>query len=214
MTTLNAALNYGFASSEAARIASADRGAQESIADQIKQASANSPYQVGSTITAKYQYKVGTDGSLIPQQTTITHTAADDENQSYNGGSRGRANRDDERRATLNDLVNPKPDLSPTDEVSLFASAVGSQAEPVDVTPSVSTSAPVQQAEVLDENGESVDAELITGTSTSESEAQQPASNTSFLSLLAQRAQIAAANLYARNSDIAYSTSPIMEIAA
>ena len=212
MTTLNAALNYGFASSESARIASAERGAQDSIAEQIKQASANSPYQVGSTITAKYQYKVGTDGSLIPQQTTITHTAAEDD-QSYNGGGRGRANRDDERRATLNDLVNPKPDLSPTDEVSLFASAVASQAEPVDVTPTVSA-APVQQAEVLDENGETVDAELITNSSTSESEAEQPANNTSFLALLAQRAQTAAANLYARNSDIAYSTSPIMEIAA
>ena len=211
MTTLNAALNYGFASSEAARIASADRGAQDSIADQIKQASANSPYQVGSTITAKYQYKVGTDGSLIPQQTTITHTAAEDE-QSYNGGGRGRANRDDsQQRASLNDLVNPKPELSPTDEVSLFATAASAQTQPVDVTPTVA--ATTQQAEVLDENGESVDAELITG-NTSESEAEQPGNNGSFLSLLAQRAQTAAANLYARNSDIVYSTTPIAQIAA
>jgi hypothetical protein len=212
MTTLNAALNYSFASTESARIASAANGADESIAAQIKQAAANSPYQVGATITAKYQYKVGEDGSLIPQQTTITHTAPDDDNFANSGNGRQRAYRDDDRRSSLSDLVNPKPELSPTDEVSLFATAASAHTAPVDITPSVSAAAPVQQAEVLDENGESVDAELITGSPTAEADA--PQDKTSFMSLLAQRAQTAAANLYARNSDIIYSTTPIAQIAA
>lgn len=210
MTTLNAALNYSFASAESARIASADRAAEESIAAQIKQAAANSPYQVGATITAKYQYKVAPDGSLIPQQTQITHTAPDDD-ATYNGGRRNRANQQqDEQRATLADLVNPKIEMSPTDEVSIFATAEASVAKPVDVTPTV-VAAPVQ-AEVLDENGESVDAELITGTTATEAEATPD--KTPFLSLLAARAQTSAANLYARNSNIIYSATPLAVLAA
>lgn len=212
MTTLNAALNYNFASTESNRIASGANGAQDSIAEQIKQATANSPYQVGATITAKYQYKVGEDGSLIPQQTQITHTAPDEDAFSNSGGGRQRAYQNDDRRSSLSDLVNPKPELSPTDEVSLFATAASAQTAPIDVTPTVNAATP-QQAEVLDENGETVDAELITGNTTSETEAQQPTGG-SFLSLLAQRAQTAAANLYARNSDIIYSTTPIEQIAA
>ena len=213
MTTLNAALNYSFASAESSRIASASQGADESIAAQIRQAAANSPYQVGTTITAKYQYKVGDDGSLIPQQTQITTTAPDEDAYNNSSGGRQRAYQNDDRRNSLSDLVNPKPELSPTDEVSLYASAASPDAKPVDVTPAVSATAPVQ-AEVLDENGESVDAELITGNSAGEAEAEQPASSGSFMSLLAQRAQTAAANIYARNSDIVYSTTPIAQIAA
>ena len=209
MTTLNAALNYSFASSESARIASAERGAEDSIATQIKLASANSPYQVGATITAKYQYKVGPDGSLVPQQTQITHTAPEDDvTTGYKG--RRRASQQEEQRATLADLANPKIEMSPSDEVSIFAAAEAPAAAPVDVTPTT-TQASAVQAEVLDENGESVDAEIITSAT---ADVEVPHDKTSFMSLLAARAQTAAANLYARNSDIVYSTTPVTLAAA
>lgn len=212
MTSLNSALNYNFVYAESARIVAAERGTEESIAAQIKQATANAPYQVGATITAKYQYKVAADGSLVPQQTQITHTAPGEGSDANDGLRRHRNWRDDGRRVSLSDLVNPKPELSPTDEVGLFADAVGAHTAPLNVTPSVGTQGSTSQAEVLDENGETVDAELITGNTPSESETTP--SNSSFLSLLAQRAQTAAANLYARNSSIIYSTTPISQIAA
>ena len=212
MTTLNSALNYQFAYAESAKIAYAERGADEAIAAQIRQAAANAPYQVGSTITARYQYKVGPDGSLVPQQTQITHTAPEDD-ATFTGGRRQRANREDERRATLGDLARPKPELSPSDELSLFAAAEAPHTVPVDVTDSAVPLSPIVQAkaEVLDENGESVEAELLTGNATQE---QAQPNKSPLLSLLAARAQTAAANLYARNNDIVYSTTPLAAFAA
>ena len=207
MTTLNAALNFNFASAEASRIASAERGADDTIAAQIRQSGSDSAFQAGTTITARYQYKVAEDGSLVPTQTQITADAPDNATQ---GGSRqrNRAYREDDRKATLGDLAKPKADISPSDEVALFS---GEQAAPT-VAVNAAAQQPIEaasavvssEAEVLDENGDPVEAELLKSNSDSASGA----------GTFTYRQQYAVAGLYARNSDIAYNITPLAAFAA
>jgi hypothetical protein len=214
MTTVSSALNYNFAYAEASRIASAARGAEETVAAQLRQAAADAPFQVGSTITARYKYTVAEDGSLIPQQTRITTTAPDDATRNQNRKSQRQATRDglDARRQSFGDLARPKPELSPTDELRLFA-ALEQVPSPLDLAQSAKTqpAAPVVQAkaEVLDENGDPVEAELLTGNNEA---AAQPEG--SIITSIFARAQFAAAGLYARNNDVTYRVNPIVQFAA
>jgi hypothetical protein len=190
MTTVNSALNNNFAYEQASRIASAARGAEETVAAQLRQAAADSPFQVGSTITA-------------PEDATRQGRKA-----------QRQATRDslDARRQSFGDLARPKPELSPTDELRLFA-ALAQVPSPLDLVQTGKTQ-PVRpavqaKAEVLDENGDPVEAELLTG---NDEAAAQPEG--SILNSILSRAQFTAAGLYARNSDVTYRVNPIVQFAA
>ena len=190
MTTLNTALNYNFASSEAVRLASAQAGAEEVVAQQLRQ-SANDQFKVGSIITARYQYKVGPDGGLVPIETQVTHEAAKDDPFARRGGRQQR------QQYTFNDLVRPRAELSPSDEMALFAGEDAVTGEVAAVAPSA--------AEAFDGEGQPVEAEIIPPKSAEVATA---------FSKFTSQVQFAVASLYARNNDIVYNVSPIAQLAA
>ena len=102
--------------------------------------------------------------------------------------------------------------MSPTDELRLFA-ALAQVPSPLDLVQTGKTQ-PVRpavqaKAEVLDENGDPVEAELLTGNGEG---ASQPEG--SILNSILSRAQFAAAGLYARNSDVTYRVNPIVQFVA
>jgi hypothetical protein len=213
MTTLNSALNFNVASEQAARIAYAERGAEESVAAQLRQAAAAEPFKVGATITARYQYKVAEDGSLIPLQTQIT-TDVREEKQGLANNSRrnGRSSARDssEREPSLGDLRLPRAQISPSDEAVIFAVAgqtadtimSDEQAATLNKTVAASTSS---YAEVVDEDGFPVQAEILTP--------QNGRLDSGALNNAAQTKSSVAA-LYARNNDIVYSVAPVARLAA
>lgn len=204
MTTLNASLNFNFAASEAQRLAQAERNAQEVIANQLRQAATNSPFSPGTTVTARYQYRVADDGSLVPLQTQIsTSVQPDDARRGDRRSGRFSQRNSNERAPTLADLRSPRARLSPTEELALFAerSSAG-QARPQVLEQSASLSSELAlPAQVQDENGDIVEAEVITLPSRTESQR-------------ALRAQGAVAGLYARNNDIVYNVTPVSRLAA
>lgn len=204
MTTLNASLNFNFASGEAQRVAQAERNAQEVIASQLRQAAANAPFAPGTTVTARYQYRVADDGSLVPLQTQIsTNAQPDDARQGDRRSGRFSQRNSNERPQSLAGLLPPRASLSPTDEVALFAvrsSAGQTRAQVLEQSTSLSSS-PAIRAQVQDENGDVVEAEVITLPSRPEDQR-------------VARAQLAVAGLYARNNDIVYNVTPISRLAA
>ncbi len=204
MTTLNASLNFNFAPGEAQRVAQAERNAQEVIANQLRQAAANAPFAPGTTVTARYQYRVADDGSLVPLQTQIsTNVQPDDARQGDRRSGRFSQRNSNERPQSLAGLLPPRASLSPTDEVALFAvrsSAGQTRAQVLEQSTSLSSS-PAIRAQVQDENGDVVEAEVITLPSRPEDQR-------------VARAQLAVAGLYARNNDIVYNVTPISRLAA
>jgi hypothetical protein len=204
MNPLSASLNFNFASSEAQRIAQAERGAQEVIANQLRQAAASAPFAPGTTVTARYQYRVADDGSLVPLQTQIsTNVQPDDSRLGDRRSGRFSQRNSNERAPSLADLVQPRASLSPTDEVALFAvrsSAGQTRAQVLEQSPA-RLSTPIARTQVLDENGDSVEAEVITLPTRGEDQR-------------VARAQSAVAGLYARNNDIVYNVTPISRLAA
>lgn len=207
MTTLNPALNYSFVQGDALRVASADRGAEQLVASQLTAATLpQSKFAVGTTITARYQYKVAEDGSLLPLQTQVTTEPALEDALS-GSGRRGQRQfvRDEagERRPSFGNLSRPKPQLTPSDEVSLLASIAGGR-DTLELPQVDSAEGGPGAAGLIDGQGNSgvevaVDAD--------------PNSHKNFLSQLA-RHQFAVANLYARNNDVVYNVTPIALLAA
>lgn len=217
MTTLHSALNFNFASSEASRLAFAERGAEEVVAAQLRQAAEQNKFAVGSTVTARYQYKVGPDGQLIPQQTQVTTDAPEDALRQQGRRGRQRANQDfADRQPSFRDLAKPHAELSPTEELALFApaeqqlqanqSGQGTQAPILDQYAAAAPATTLAAAEVVDEDGEAVDAELLTKAPDAAPEAKR----FSFLPSL----QFTVAGLYARNNDVIYSATPLAQLAA
>lgn len=214
MTTLNSALNFNFASSEASRLAYAERGAEEVVAAQLRQAAEQSKFTVGATITAKYQYKVAEDGSLIPLQTQVTTDAPDDALR-HNGRRNRQSLRQEfgERQPSFKDLSRPHAELSPADEIALFADAERFVPAPGMGQPSmqdvqeytVVAAATTANAEVIDESGEQVEAEILTRTPSG-----PEAKRFSFLPSI----QFSVASLYARNNEVVYNATPIAQLAA
>ncbi len=203
MTTLHSALSFPFASAEAMRAALAERGAEEAVSAQLRQAEQQGKLAVGTVITARYQYKVGADGALLPTQTRIT-TTAPDEQPAYRRGQRpGTRQEAADRQPSFQDLSRPKAELSPTEELALFAAVSESAA------PELAAAAPAPaMAEVTDEQGRVVEAQILTPGDAPETAAPPAALN------IAARAQFFAANLYARNNDVVYNVTPITQFAA
>lgn len=221
MTSINSGYNFAAASAsaEASRLAFTERGAEEVVASQLRQAASATDFAVGTTITARYKYKVAEDGSLIPIQTQITTSSAEDATRAPSRRSQRNALRedDDRRQPRFSDILKIKPELAPTDEIALFANLKeGASTTPLKTAlAQLSNQTPVlaavnkATAEALDENGETVDAELLTP-------GGDPilVQNESLLRNFAARAQFAVAGLYARNADITYTITPMAQLAA
>jgi hypothetical protein len=203
MTISSSSFNFGFANAESFRIASGERGAAESIAATLLQPSQErSDFPIGSTITASYQYKVAENGALIPLETRITTRAAERE-MGGQAERKARGNPGEERNTSLRDYFRPRTRLSPTDEVALFAASNLSGRF---------FSAPVRSAtigaiplEARDENGEAVEAQILTGEENSALGISLAALN---------KLQRSVANLYARNNEVIYAATTITHLAA
>lgn len=211
MTNLNTASLFSFAASgEAMRIATAERGAEETVAAQLRSAANNTPFPIGSTVTARYQYKVAADGSLVPTQTQVT-TEVEDETVDSNGRrSQRQLYRENENqgRASFADILRPKPSLSPSDEIAIFATLNNAQIEKNEARIAAlqaSTPDAPAFAEAVDSDGMPVLAEILTP-QTARAEGPKPAFSPS--------AQFSVATLYARNNDVVYNVTPIAQLAA
>ena len=216
MTITNPALNFNFAAAEGARLAFEQRGSEEVVAAQLRQAATeNNAFKVGATVTARYQYKVAADGSFIPVQTQITTDAPDADKQGLANGRRNarRPLREDgtDRPPSFADFTPPKPHLSPADEISVFATLAQSISSAfTQATPRAgSTTAPgIRAAEVVDEDGQFVQAEIFFGPTIGD--ITREASSTA----LNSRAQFSVATLYARNHNAQYQVEPVVQFAA
>jgi hypothetical protein len=204
MTTLNSALSYSFASGEALRLAQAERSAQETVAAQLGQAGSVSPFVVGTTITARYQYKVAEDGSLVPLQTQITTDIPKDGAQADANRRPGRNLERNNRQPTFADIARPRATLSPSDELAIFGENTrgANEAPQTALEQQLENAGSPTLALVSDENGQPVEAEVLTFRRENSNAAQQ------------KRAQYSAAALYARNNDVVYTVSPISLLAA
>lgn len=137
----------------------------------------------GTTVSARYDYTVDRQGQLVPSGTTITT------------GDPARPSRGflvpDERPQRFADLLKPKPNLEPADEVQLFAST---EEEGGSANRYVADGA-------IDENGDAVEVEIIAPSA-------QPASP------LIQQRQQQASTVYARNNELIYTSDPVFAFAA
>jgi hypothetical protein len=214
MTTLNPALSFNFASAEASRLASAERGAEEQVAAQLRAAAADKAFTVGSTITARYQYKVGQDGNLIPTRTDVT-TEVRDETVTDREGRKGRGflrEQPDRRQPSFRDFSPIRAELSPSDEAVIFARGDAGQPNiSVAIRPLTTNreAARSNVAEAFDDNGSAVDAESI-----APQLGPTVVRDAVALSLADVRAQSQVAAVYARNNDIVYNVTPITRLAA
>lgn len=138
----------------------------------------------GTTVSARTDYTVNPQGQLVRSATSVTVTAADDEEGGQGGSSSFTVA--DERPGSFHDLLKPRPTLEPADEAVLFAS---------------NPSNPVLSNAAQDENGNAVEVEILApGT--------QPNA-----SITSQR-QLSVSHLYARNHDLIYTQEPVLAFAA
>lgn len=185
--------------------------ATEQVRDSLsRQASALEP---GSIVTARYQYRVGPDGALLPIETRITTESADSAltNRDLEGDARPdrRALRQqrDERPQSFADIARPRPQLSPAEEVVLFA--VASREEVARPRAPLGASAPASpaQGEAVAEDGSAVDVEILTANTLIGNASDARAA-------IAAQAQTTVATLYARNNDIVYNAGSSTRLAA
>jgi hypothetical protein len=204
-------LNFSFANAEGYRIAAADRSVAESIAENLRKAADNQRFTIGSTVTARYQYKVGEDGSLIPHSTQITSEAPEDALADSGRRSSRRFTLPDERKSSFTDFMRPKANLSPSDELSIFANLNGAAPTPFGIPLSTryTTEGFITQAttHATDENGQMIEVELL-------SPSTSKANDALVQGAVLARAQSAVAGLYTRNSYLAYNVEPAARFAA
>jgi hypothetical protein len=190
------------------------RGQEDAVANQLRASFGDGLAEPGTVITANYQYRVGGDGALYPIQTNITTEAAQrpDLAQNYPDRPDSHKRSNDPRRqsnghsATLADVTRPRPELSPSDELSLFSdvnlATRLSSIPPADSNAAATVVSATMQGEAEDANGAKIDMEILPskmhGTNAQETGTEMVSGN------LASRAQQTVANLYARNADAAY----------
>ncbi len=202
----NTSALFTSASSEALRAAYAAqlRSADEAALG-LFQAQAGGGIPPGTTLTARTQYKVQSDGSLLPLETSITaeSDAVGSATDSPNGQKNARNFQNFEEGAprSLADILPPKAQLSPSEETTLFAVSVA----PAALQPQ---QAALGSASVLaEEDGQPIEAELILP-------GEESTTNRTGATSLADQAHAQASGLYARNNDIIYNVEPVAAIAA
>ena len=216
MASLRAASSYAFVNPEALRASQAQqlRGQEDAVASQLRASFGDGLAEPGTVITANYQYRVGVDGALYPIQTNITteaiqrpdlaqHHADKHDEQKRSNEARRQSNGNS---ATLADVVRPRPELLPSDELSLFSdvnlATRLSSIPPADGNVAATVVSATMQGEAEDAYGAKIDMEIlpskIQGVNAQETGAEVVSGN------LASRAQQTVANLYARNADAVY----------
>lgn len=207
MTTVsNPAYGFAFANAEALRQAAAERTADDALAASLRQAVSGSALTAGTTVTARYQFKVGADGSLVPLSTQITTSLVEVGEEDSGQGTR-RNGKNAQRFTSFSDLQKPKVTVDPAAEGDLFAVVVPGAGQPSVLQTQYSLS-PVQSiapAVAEDESGAVVDAEIF-------APVPEAAQTTKRSAPYAPRAQEAVAGLYARNYRIHYSIEPLSQI--
>ena len=158
---------------------------------------------VGSTVTARLNYKVGPDGSLVPTQTQITtkdNGTATDQRRS-NGSPRQQQEADSRALAKLAPV---RAALAPTDELALF----GQDNQVAQATISADGSQNLASGTAVDGQGSPVDVAIITP------RADAPPQGSAQVLSLNARLQSSAAALYARNNDVAFNSVTLSQYAA
>ena len=220
MAGLSTSTNYSSVTSEAARIAQAQqlRSQEDVVAAQLRQTFGERGAEPGTTITAKYQYKVAADGSLYPTSTKITTEVTDPESSLDKQASQKRSgSRRQSSDASLAGVSRPRPELSPTDELSLF-SDVNLATRLTSIPPanndnvSATVVSATVQGEAEDADGAKIDVEILPPQAQASS--AQETSGTGPSANLTSRAQQVVANLYARNADAAYNQIRNIQFAA
>lgn len=203
----NPSYGFGFANAESLRQAAAERNIDDALTANVRQAAAQGSLMAGTTITARYQFKVGQDGSLVPLSTQITTTAPYADDDAGGQGTR-RGGRNDQRAAQLADLLKPKTSLSPTDESAVFAINLEGlrRSTTLKTQYTLSPIVNVSTAAVEDETGSIVEAEIY-------SPVPEGAQVTAKAAPFAPGAQMAVAGLYARNYSVTYGVEPLNEFA-
>lgn len=221
MTTISSSAPFVLSPLVVDRAGAAERQAEDALAVQLKQAADQASFAVGTTITARYQYKVGPNGTLIAEQTQITTTPPEDAGQENAARRTRKSLRDglDDRRPSFEDLAKPKAELSPSAETEIFAGVadeLATAANQLRATlaalinqTSASEGLVEAKADVLDESGEAVAATLLAPNGET-----IRVRNEALLGDYASRAQFAVAGLYSRNSDTVYRVQPITQFSA
>lgn len=202
--------NYNYASLDASRLASA-RAAEEA-AEQVRSNIADqaSRLEPGTTVTARYQYKVGADGTLVPTETQITTEANDADAVTRDGDNKQRSRQaltrqNEERQQSFGDIAKPRALLSPADELALFAS-IASESE--SASESSAINAPIA-GEAVASDGSKVEVEIFTaGTPLAANQGSAQVLD------LTARVKSSVAALYARNNDLVFSVNPAAQLAA
>ena len=191
MSSLTTTLNASLVAGDAARLAQAQQlRAQEDAATQLRTGSGRG-LPTNSTITASYTYAVASDGSLTPTEARITTQI--DADAAKQQKTNKQASRDaEDGSAGLRSITRPRVDLSPSDELTVFANAGKNDGNEQHRSPS----APSAQAPVV-QTTDTVELPATTAIVT-----------------LAAQAQQAAAELYARNSNAVYNVNPLVDQAA
>lgn len=149
----------------------------------------------GTTISARYDYRVGPNGQLVQTGTTITTREAQEREEQQR--QRQAATQTDDRKQSFSDLAKPKAQLSPFDELALFAGQEDA-AEPGAQTITIPNGA-------AEEDGTPIEVELLT---------PELGQNTAPAQSLAARWQQQVSNLYARNFNLGATAFPVIEFAA
>jgi len=138
-----------------------------------------------SVVTASYQFKVANDGTLTATEAKITAQPAAQDDES---ARQKLLQKQRQSSGGLDDITRPRVQLSPSDELAIFSSTEEEQ-----------------QSAQPDAQGEQAAGDHSTS--------EQQEGSSAPLSLEAQ-AQIKAAGIYARNSDLVYNVNPIVYEAA
>ncbi len=221
MAGLSTYTSYSYVNTEALRVAQAQqqlRGQEDAVAAQLRQTFGERAVEPGTTITAKYQYKVAADGSLYPTSTKITTEVSEPEsaldkqaNQKRSGSRRQSAD------ATLADVTRPRPELSPSDELSLFSdvnlATRLSSIPPANNNVAATVVSATVQGEAEGADGEKIDVEILPPQAQSGASSEKNAANSPLVNLTA-RAQQTVANLYARNADLVFAQLRAVKFAA
>jgi len=221
MAGLSTYTNYGSVNTEALRLAQAQqqlRGQEDAVAAQLRQTFGERVVEPGTTITAKYQYKVAADGSLYPTSTKITTEVTEPESSLDKQANQKRSGSRRQNDATLADVTRPRPDLSPTDELALFSNSIpATRLTSIPPANNDNVSATVISATVQGEaegaDGEKIDVEILPPQVQSSTPSEKNAGNAPLVNLTA-RAQQSVANLYARNADLVFAQLRTVKFAA
>ena len=219
MAGLSTYTNYSSVNTEALRVAQAQqlRGQEDAVAAQLRQTFGERVVEPGTTITAKYQYKVAADGSLYPTSAKISTEVTEPESSLDKQANQKRSSSRRQNDATLADVTRPRPELSPSDELALFSNSIPatrlSSIPPANNNVAATVVSATVQGEAEGADGEKIDVEILPPQAQSSASPEKNAANSPLVNLTA-RAQQTVANLYARNADLVFAQLRAVKFAA